>query len=82
MDAPNNAEKKRRRKIQFKFKDRRGGAYGTLSAKLKKKNDKAKQKNDDRESKSWLQNDMILIWLRITLISKMKMKWSFKQSYQ
>lgn len=61
MDAANNAEKKRRRKIQFKFKDRRGGAYGTLAAKLKKKNDKAKQRNDDRESKSWLQNDMILI---------------------
>lgn len=61
MDAPNNAEKKRRRKIQFKFKDRRGGAYGTLSAKLKKKNDKLTKKNDDRESRSWLQNDMILI---------------------
>ena len=36
MDAPTVAEKKRRRKAVYKFKDRRGGAYGTVAAKLQK----------------------------------------------
>jgi hypothetical protein len=38
LDAPTNADKKRYRKTAYKFKNRRGGAYGTLAEKIMKKN--------------------------------------------
>lgn len=61
MDAPTKAEKKRQIKRGFKFKARKGGNYGTLAEKLKKQNAKKKQANDEKESKEFLGNDMILI---------------------
>ena len=42
LDAPTVAEKKRQIKRSYKFKDRKGGRYGTLAEKLKKKNEKKK----------------------------------------
>jgi hypothetical protein len=54
LDAPTNADKKRRKKTDYKFKNRSGGAYGTVAAKLRKQSAKLKQKNDEKESKSWL----------------------------
>lgn len=35
---------------------------GTEAQKLQKENNKQKQKNKDRESRAFLQNDMIMIW--------------------
>ena len=62
MDAPTNDEKKRQRKMKYKFKDRHGGVYGSLTAKLDKKNKKLKAKNDAREKKQgFLNDDLILI---------------------
>ena len=41
MDAPTEADKKRQRKLKFKYRQRQGAAYGgTLAAKLSRKNDK------------------------------------------
>ena len=62
MDAPTVAEKKRQRKMRYKFKDRHGGAYGSLTAKLDKKNKKMKASLEEREGKlGVLNNDLILI---------------------
>ena len=62
MDAPTVAEKKRQRKMKYKFKDRHGGVYGSLTAKLDKKNKKLKANLDEREGKAGvLSNDLILI---------------------
>jgi len=49
-DAEYLGDRKRHRKLKFKMKARQGGAYGTLSEKLQKKNIKLKQANDDREN--------------------------------
>ena len=62
LDAPTTAEKKRQRKMAYKFKDRAGAAYGSLAEKLDKKNKKLKAKNDAREKKQgFLNDDLILI---------------------
>ena len=62
MDAPTVAEKKRQKKMRYKFKDRHGGVYGSLTAKLDKKNKKMKASLEEREGKMGvLNNDLILI---------------------
>lgn len=61
-DAPREADKKRYRKAQYKFKDRNSTAYGTLSKKLDKKNKKLKDKNDKLENKKgFLKDDLIYL---------------------
>ena len=48
--------------MKYKFKDRHGGVYGSLTAKLDKKNKKLKANLDEREGKAGvLSNDLILI---------------------
>ncbi len=62
MDAPTEAEKKRQRKLKYKYRERQGAAYGgTLASKLARKNEK--QKRRITESKSFLKDDLIMIWL-------------------
>jgi len=62
MDAPTEAEKKRQRKLKYKYRERQGAAYGgTLAEKLSRKNEK--QKRRINESKSFLKDDLIMIWL-------------------
>jgi hypothetical protein len=60
MNAPNEAEKKRQRKLKYQYRERQGAAYGgTLASKLARKNDK--QKRRINESKSFLKDDLIMI---------------------
>ena len=48
--------------MKYKFKDRHGGTYGSLTAKLDKKNKKMKASLEEREGKlGVLNNDLILI---------------------
>lgn len=62
LDAPSKEYKRRDQKRQVKFKNRRGVQFGgTVSASLASENAKLKQNNRDKESKQFLQNDMILI---------------------
>lgn len=62
LDAPSKEYKRRDQKRQVKFKNRRGPAFGgTMSAGLAAENAKLKQNNKDKESRQFLQNDMILI---------------------
>ena len=68
LDAPTKSEKKRSVKAQFKFKERRGGVYGTLAEKLQKKNEKARKDYEEKKNKSgFLNQDLILIWICQTL---------------
>lgn len=62
LDAPTQADKKRQRKLKFKYRERQGAAYGgTLAEKLARKNDKVKRKIKDKESQSFLKDDLIMI---------------------
>lgn len=62
LDAPTKDEKKRYKKTEFKFKQRQGAAFGgTVAAKLQKKNEKTRLRNNDRESNAFLKNDLIMI---------------------
>lgn len=48
--------------MKYKFKDRHGAAYGSLTARLDKKNKKLKAANKARENKQgFLNDDLILI---------------------
>lgn len=62
VDTVHEAEQKRKKKAQFKYKQRSGVAYGSLAAKLDKKNKKLKAKLDDKERKQgFLQDDLIML---------------------
>ena len=62
VDTVHEAEQKRKKKADFKFKQRSGVAYGSVAAKLDKKNKKLKAKLDEKERKSgFLQDDLIML---------------------
>ena len=54
VDVVNEAEKKRRDKANFKFKQRSGAAYGSVAEKLDRKNKKAKAEFESRSKKGFL----------------------------
>lgn len=61
-DCPNMGERKRIVKQKIKFKVRQtAGMGGTVSQAIAQDNAILIQKNKDKESKQFLQNDMILI---------------------
>lgn len=45
------------------MKDKKSAAYGTMAAKLAKKNNKLKKKNDDKEDGplAFINNDLIML---------------------
>ena len=62
IDVVHEAEKKRRVKASFKFKQRSGVAYGSVAATLDKRNKKHKAQLDSRERKTgFLQDDLIML---------------------
>ena len=54
VDRVHEAEKKRRDKAAFKFKQRSGAAYGTLAERLDRKNKKKQVELDARGNKGFL----------------------------
>ena len=62
-NCPNMGERKRVAKQKSKFKERQtAGMGGTVAQKIAMENAVMIKKNKDRESRQFLQNDMILIW--------------------
>ena len=60
MDNVNEAERKRRLKAAYKFKQR-SGVYGTVAEKLKKKNDKKQAELDAKSKQGFLKDDLIML---------------------
>lgn len=60
IDHVHEGEKKRKCKASFKFKAR-SGVYGTLSAKLKRKNDKKQAELNAKAKKGFLKDDLIML---------------------
>ena len=61
IDRVHEAEKKRRDKASFKYKQRSGTAYGTLAERLDRKNKKKQIELDARNNKGFLKDDLILL---------------------
>lgn len=61
VDVVHESEKKRKIKAAYKFKQRSGGIYGTVSEKLKRKNDKKQAELDARSKKGFLKDDLIML---------------------
>ena len=61
VDTVHEGEKKRKLKTAYKFKQRSGVAYGDVTAKLKRKNDKKQAELDARSKQGFLQDDLIML---------------------
>lgn len=61
LDKVNEAEKKRRDRSNFKFKNRSGTGYGSLAEKLDRKNKQKQVEIDSRHKKGFLQDDLIML---------------------
>ena len=68
VDTVHEGEKKRKLKTAYKFKQRSGVAYGDVTAKLKRKNDKKQAELDARSKQGFLQDDLIMLWMGPFLI--------------